>query len=293
MTHFKSIVLVVSFLSLLLFFGCDKKSTDSIFTGEFQNIVKENALMQAAFDDILKVAENILMNNSDAKLSALGAPLGCITSIDTVVTGASQKTYTVTFTSECTSYDGKERSGTMIIELSGNNYNVEGSSITVRLSNFYINSNLVQGKLVAVNKGTAGFLVKVSDDAGDGYATMDIVQKGGTTQWKSTLVKEVTSGNSDAIIINNYYSVKADASQPDIVSGVSTDGRAYTVRVYAPLVLEYSCFAVGLLRYPVSGEIEIETEIPGLLRYVNYGEGTCDNTVSMKHYTSTSNLTLY
>src|SRR5262245_4625778 len=102
--------LLTSLLISVTFLGCKKKNIN-YFSQEYQDMMRENALLDAAFNDALKVVENVLMNNNDAKIEATGAPLGCITEIDSVVTGPASKTYTINFSAGCTNYDGKTRTG--------------------------------------------------------------------------------------------------------------------------------------------------------------------------------------
>jgi hypothetical protein len=271
-------LLISTLLLSVVFVGCKKKDEDYFIT-EYQNMMRENALLQAAFDDVLKVTENILMNNNDAKIEAAGAPLGCVTSIDTVVTSASSKTYTIIFPESCTSYDGKVRSGTIVAELNGTNYNVDGASLTIHLNNYYVNGNKFEGKVVSTNLGSGTFKIVVSNEAGTDFAKLSF-SDGKTSYWKSTHKRTIYEGNSDAIIINNKYKISALDGVPTPFEGITSDSQPYTGTLLSDLVLDYSCTASGNLRYPIDGDLDLT--MYSRTRSVNYGDGVCDFVVTMK-----------
>lgn len=282
-------LLVACLLLFLVFPGC-KKADDDYFSSEFQNMMRENALLEAAFDDALKVAENILMNNNNAKIEATGAPLGCITDIDTVVTGPASKTYTINFSSSCTSYDGKERTGTMIVELSGTNYNTAGASVTIRFSNFYINGNHLEGKLVSSNLGSGVFQVLVSDEADSGFSKLTFAD-GKISQWRSAQKRTIIEGNSDMNMINNKYTISAFTPNEAVFGGITSDNRHYWGTPLSDLLLDYGCIASGSLRYPIDGEIQFMMK--GTVRKVNYGDGLCDYAVTMISGSTSKDFNLY
>src|SRR5690606_18612503 len=148
------------------------------------------------------------MNNGDARLNTAGAPLGCITGVDSVVVNGSLKRYTITFNPSCTSYDGKVRGGVLLLELTGGNYNAVGATLTVRFDSYTHDGNLIQGKMVVLHESTDVFKVTVSDEEGNGYASMDIVELGKTAYWKTTHKRTLVEGNADMVIINNKYKIE-------------------------------------------------------------------------------------
>ncbi|HVD97181.1 MAG TPA: hypothetical protein VNB90_03180 [Cytophagaceae bacterium] len=275
--------------SLCFFISC--KKTVNNFGSQVQNITKENALIEAAFDDVLKVSENILMKNADAKIGTTAAPLGCITDIDSVVTGPGSKTYTIHFP-PCTSYDGKARLGYMYLYLTGTNYNSTGATLTVKFNDFYINGNQLSGKMIVTNLGAGVFEVVVSDEDGSGFAKMGITEFNKETRWKSTHKRIIYSGNGDNIILNNqYYICNYDSSIPTY-EGFSTDGIHYQGDIVSDhLTLDYGCTASGNLRYPMDGIIHFKT--PYGNRTVDYGAGLCDYLATMGYNGATQDLYLY
>ncbi|HSZ25504.1 MAG TPA: hypothetical protein VK766_07305 [Cytophagaceae bacterium] len=247
-------IAIIIVLSLSYFSGCKKKTNDPINYVDI-NIMKENALLSATFDDIVKVTENILMNNGDAKINTLAAPLGCITNIDTVVKSPTSKLYTVVFDSLCTSYDGKTRNGTMYILLNGVNYQDAGSVTTVTFNNFSVNVNPITGKLVVTNEGNNTRKIEVSDTSGTGYANMFFTGGGINIQWKSTHRSVLYYGMNDKIIINNKYKILQHDLNIPTYSGISSDNQYYTGNPTPYLILNDSCPGYGNLRYPNYGQI--------------------------------------
>ncbi len=280
--------IVVVLISGSLFIGC-KKADDNLFSTKYQNMMRENALSQAAFDDVLKVAENILLNNGDAKMETMADSLDCY-AIDTVVTGPNKKTYTATFTSNCTSYDGKVREGKMFFDLEGTNYNTTGAVLKITFENYSIDLNKIAGMMVVTNNGNGVFNVKVTDNSGVGYASLYINSISKSVQWRTYHNRLISAGNSDNIIINNEYQISAATATT--FEGVTSDNKYYYANPSTPLQLNYGCTAVGALRYPVIGTLEYGME--GILRTVNYGDAiVCDKTVKMSFGEAYSFFDLY
>jgi hypothetical protein len=278
--------------------SCKKKKADP-FSSDYLNMMREGALIEAAFDDVLKISENIMMKNGDARMATTGAPLGCISNIDTVVTGLNQKTYTITFVAGCSDYDGKTRTGSIIIQLNGTSYNAAGSSLTFRFNNYYINSNNLQGKMIVNNEGNGVFKVVVSDESDVGYAVLYIAGIAKNSQWRSTHKRTITAGNGDNIILNNKYHIEAYDVNTTPFAGWTSDTKYYTAHPTTYLLLDYSCNAAGNLRYPTYGNMEYNLE--GITRNVDYGDGTgagtgdstCNYTVTMNTGDSYNSFFLY
>ncbi len=291
--NFNKLSSVFFLLILVVIFSSCKKSTVNPFTTELENMAKENALIEAAFDDVLKLSENSMMNNGDARTSTIGAPLGCITDIDTVVTGTNKIVYTINFNSSCTSYDGKIRSGKIIVELNGANFNTTGSILTITFDNYSFDSNVLQGKMIVTKEDSSKFKIQVSDVQGTGYASlyMNTTQK--TVQWRAVCKRELTPWNNDLILLNNSYLITTPLSEGCYMDGITSDNKTYTANIAIPLKLDYSCRAVGTLRYPVAGSIDYSMSAY-YDRTVDYGDGTiCDNAVKMTFSDESTDYILY
>jgi hypothetical protein len=271
---------VILFLAGLSFFmGC-KKAVDSPFSEEYVTMMKENALIQAAFDDVLKVAENILMKNGDAKMSTTGAPLSCYADIDTVITGVNRKHYEVKFKPGCTSYDGQIRMGKILFDLHGANYNDSGAVLVVTFENYSVDFNIVHGKMIVKNRGHKRFDVQVCDHSGVGYASLDIFFLKKKVQWKSMHSRVITVGNADNIIINNKYLMYTPNNNTLTFEGITSENKHYSAYPSTPLQLDYSCPATGILRYPVTGSLQFNMNEN--YRLVNYGDtSVCNKTARM------------
>lgn len=233
-----------------------------------------NAIIQTAFDDILKVAEDMMMSNGDARVSTTGAPLNCYTGIDTVIMGVNVKRYTVNFDQGCSSYDGKIRSGTVVFDLEGTNYNVAGAKLTVTLSNYSFSGNVMTGNMVVTNEGSGIFKVVITGQGSD-YATLNLTALDKNVRWKGTLRKSIVSGDGDNIMINNVYHITTP-DQSYFMEGITSDGVHYKATISIDLVLDNRCNAVGFLRYPVAGTINYVIA-DKTYRSLDYGAETdCD-----------------
>jgi hypothetical protein len=296
--NFIKITLVILFLaSLQLFIGC-KKSKPNPFSSDYSDMIRENALIEAAFDDILKVSENIMLNNNDARIATTAAPLGCITAIDSVVTGVNRKRYTATFNDSCTSYDGVTRKGTIIFDLIGTNFNTVGSELIVTFQNYSFDSNRVYGKMVVNKLSASVFKVQVSDANASGeYASLSIFNPADSTrlitQWKSVYQREIVSGSSTpTILIDNIYNITTPNSTYSM-DGITSDNKIYTATISRALVIDYSCRAVGMLRYPVTGQVDFIQEYNNK-RSLDYGDSAvCDKTVIILYDGSSEDFDIY
>jgi hypothetical protein len=285
-------VIIISLFSLQFFVGCTK-TADSPFSPEYINMVKDNAVMQAAFDDVLKVAENIMMNNGDARVSTVGAPLDCYTSVDTVIMGVNLKRYTVNFHQGCSSYDGKIRRGTMIFDLEGTNYNTAGAKLTVTFDDYSFDSNTLWGKMIVTNQGSGIFKMVITGSNGSGYARLNLYSEVKNIRWRAILKRKITFGDADNIIINNKYHISTPANGPYYIEGLTSDYKAYSANIPTYLILDNSCNAVGVLRYPTAGTIDFTSERINF-RSVDYGlTSDCDKKVAISANGTSASYDLY
>ncbi len=204
------------------------------------------------------------------------------------------KTYTIVFSSGCTSYDGKIRSGVVTLDLTGASYNQAGSVLVIRLNNFYINGNHLQGKLVAENLGSGEVKVAVSDDEGSGRASLHLstLNDNKVTYWKTIHKRSIFEGNNDQIMLNNKYYILPYQDNINPYEGVTSDGKEYYGKITSSLLLDYSCTATGNLRYPLSGNTSLYFISGGRLN-VDYGDGTCNYAASMSIAGNSRNFSLY
>jgi hypothetical protein len=95
------------------------------------------------------------------------------------------------------------------------------------------------------------------------------------------------SGYADSDPSNNIYKITGS------VSGQSTTGRSFRHDITTPIIANWSCAAEGNFAR-VSGVVEM-TSLGGYVsrkRIVNYGDGNCDNIITITTFRRTYQVTV-
>ena len=89
-----------------------------------------------------------------------------------------------------------------------------------------------------------------------------------TITWACEKFSEQVSGGESILFADDMWSVTGSGS------GVNLDGKSYTMEITSALIYKNGCF------YPLSGVVEIAAEGEEL-KVINYGDGECDNIVTV------------
>lgn len=89
-----------------------------------------------------------------------------------------------------------------------------------------------------------------------------------TISWACEKYSEQVGGGETILFADDVWSVTGTGA------GVNLDSKSYTMAITTALVYNNGCF------YPVSGIVEITTEGEDL-KVINYGDGECDNIVTV------------
>ncbi|MCF6358431.1 MAG: hypothetical protein L3J54_11560 [Draconibacterium sp.] len=168
-------------------------------------------------------------------------------------------------TENCESVFGNEKRGMIHVSLS-DWWKNEGSFREITFEDFYINDNKMEGVKTILNtglneNGNLSFTKKVTD-AKLTYAD------GTSMTWACEKLSEQVEGAETILFADNVWSVTGTGS------GVDLDGNNYTMQITSALIYKNGCF------YPVSGIVEISTEGQEL-KVINYGDGECDNIITV------------
>ena len=168
-------------------------------------------------------------------------------------------------TENCESVFGNEKRGMVHVSLS-DWWKNEDSFREITFEDFYINDNKMEGVKTILNtglneNGNLSFTKKITD-AKLTYAD------GTSMTWNCEKVSEQVEGAETIIFADNVWSVTGSGS------GVNIDDKSYTMTITAALIYNSGCL------YPVSGIMEISTEGEEL-KVINYGNGECDNIITV------------
>lgn len=239
----------------LSFASCKKDSTDSIDV-ETQSS-SDNYLADHQVNDELKQVDEAATNNNLGKA-------GPTVTIDSTST---PKVMTIDYGTGTICNDGKLRSGKLIVTWTGR-YRDVGTVITVTADNFYQNGNQIEGTKTITNQGrnTNGNLTYGISVSGSKIKTID----GKSRTWNSTRTREWIAGENTLTPTDDVYLITGSSS------GVNANGLSYTAQITQALRFDLSC------QYRLTaGEIEL-TPQGKLVRTINYGNGGCDNTFTVK-----------
>ena len=255
-------IVVIAITSILS--SCKKKTKEE--TDSDTSSATDQSLASSSVNDLTSISDEAGRSNSVSsfKTSESNAILStCSTiSFDTL---AAAKTITVNFGStNCLCNDGRYRRGNVIMNFTGK-YRDSLTVITITPQNYFVNDNQVTGSKTITNKGhnSAHHLVYEIN------ANISIIKAGGagTISWTCTRQREWTAGESTLSWSDDAYSITGNAS------GTTANGNTFTSIITTPLIRN---MAAGCRRHFTAGVLE---HTPGgkATRYIDYGNGSCDD----------------
>jgi len=194
------------------------------------------------------------------------------------------KIITIDFGDGCVGPWGRERKGKIIIAYSSK----VGDSLANRIitfENYFVNNKGVTGtiELRDVSINSEGHLVS-TNRLKDLTITFPNGQK---IVYNGSRTREWLAGQGDDDPTNNKYRITGS------VTGESTWGRSFTQEITVPIISDWSCAAEGGFAR-VSGVVEM-TKLNGYSvrkRTVDYGDGTCDNVITITTFKRTFTITV-
>ncbi|MES2567985.1 MAG: hypothetical protein V4565_14015 [Bacteroidota bacterium] len=198
----------------------------------------------------------------------------------TLDTLAAAKTITVNFgTTNCLCNDGRNRRGSIIISFTGK-YRDSLTVITVAPQNYFVNDNQVTGSKTITNKGhnAAHHLVYEIN------ANIQIIKASGagTISWQANRQREWITGENTMQWNDDIYSITGTAS------GSTSNGNSFSSNITSPLIRNMS---FGCRRHFTQGTLE---HTPGgkATRYIDFGNGACDDQATVTINGNTYTITL-
>jgi hypothetical protein len=197
---------------------------------------------------------------------------GCPTITMTAPRGTYPNTITIDFGTSCTGFNGRVKSGQIIVEESAA-HNEAGSVRTVTPQNFSVDDYQIEGSRVVTNAGL--------NEQGQMSWTIVVNHtvtnpEGGVATWSANRVRTLVEGGDTEGCMDNVVSLSGSAS------GVAPNGEAFTSTIVSPLVKRMDC------RWPVSGVEELSIEGRDGVRSIDFGSGECDDKATVTTPNGTS-----
>lgn len=236
---------------------------------------QDNSLAEGMFSSIWSLTDEAARTTDGIKSTS--GTLDCATiTVDTVSVVSS---VTINFDSAaCVGADGKLRSGTIYATFTGR-YRDPGTIITVTLIDYTVNQYAVEGTKTVVNEGTnvdGNLWYSISVVGASITDTINAL----TTTWQSSRTREWIEGESTVWWpFDDVYLIDGTAD------GVNHNGLIFDVEITDPLRVQMNCWWI------TDGALEVRPA--GLAtRYVDYGDGSCDNDATVTVNGATFNINM-
>lgn len=242
---------------------------DTLMNNETEeaNLAQLASLGENETDDVLEVV-------NQTELS-FGAEEGArvTESCATVTNDAENHILTIDFGDGCVGPYGRTRSGKIIVAYSGT-INDGVSNRIITFENFVVNERAVTGSIelrdITVNEDETISSTKKL------VGLTITFPNGQSVTFNGNRTRVWTDGVRDGDPFNNKFRITGS------VEGVWSNGNTFTHTIVEPIIADWSCAASGGFAR-IAGVVEVE-RLRGFIkriRRVNYGDGTCDNRITI------------
>lgn len=239
----------------------------------------DNESEEAEMTSLASVSENesddVLEVVSLFEISIAGDEAGRVSDelCGTVTNDTENNILTIDFGTGCTGPYGRTRSGRIIVAYSGT-INDGISNRIITFDNYAVNGKQVSGSIelrdITVNEdGTVSSTKKL-------VALTITFPNGEFVSYTGNRTRLWTDGVRDGDPYNNVFVITGS------VEGIWSGGRTFTHTITEPIVSNWICAAEGGFAR-VSGVVEVE-RLGGFVkrkRITRYGDGTCDNIITV------------
>ncbi|MBL7937423.1 MAG: hypothetical protein JNM51_16575 [Bacteroidia bacterium] len=271
-------IAIVAIIGSGIFSSCKKKEVEEKDTDTSEAV--DQSLAAGIVNDMTSISDEAAKGNvSSFKAVESNAILSTCAAL-TFDTLLAAKTITVNFgATNCLCNDGRNRRGALVLNFTGK-YKDSLTVITITPQNYFVNDNQVLGSKTITNKGhnAAHHLVYEIN------ANIQIVKAdgSGTITWQSNRQREWLTGENTATWIDDTYAITGNAN------GTKVNGNTYSVNITSPLIRN---MAVSCRRYFTQGTVELKPSGKAT-RYIDYGNGACDNEAAVTINGNTYIITL-
>ncbi len=259
------LIVVTGIVSPLLLNSCKDDEQVDLSVQEEVAVVQQATVADNSVDEELEAFDESIIASQGGRVRVEDCP--------TVTRDETAKTITLDFGTSCIGRYGRERSGKVIVTYSGV-FDDEMANRTITFDNFFVNNRQIGGTILLrnINRNEAGHLTaeralvdyKVTFPGGDYYTI-----NGSTT-------REWIEGESDGVRGNEVIEVTGS------YEGINSRGVEFSRVITEPIRADFSCWSGGgFLRTKGVIEMTITNSVRSRTRVLDYGDGTCDNTVTV------------
>lgn len=246
----------IAFLIIVLaanLVSCNKEKEDTLGYG----IASDNNTAENLFSDMFKVVDNVSLNTPEIREDLIAC-------IDTIIidTVSNPKTILIDFgTDDCEGNDTRVRKGKLLVKYTGR-YREVGTTITIIPDNYSVNGYAIQGEKRIENLGyNSNGKLHFSISAN---GTVTAPGNAWRISWTANRTRTWVEGQNTLTWLDDVYEITGNGS------GVNRNGISYTTTITQALRAKLSC------TWLVSGSITLQPQDYDT-RYIDFGNGTCDN----------------
>jgi len=271
----KNILKISLVMVLFVFFASSCNQLKDKLSFDSTTVETDNELERVSddIDVIVEDASDFAASNGRVEEGDKFAPCAVITH------NRATKTVTIDFGTGCKGRDGRTRKG-KIIAVHTDVFRKPNSKCTVTFDGYSVEDIKVEGTIVTTYNGID--LVKKS------------VQKTSLVNVKLTFPNGQTASRSVTVtqsftltpnLLDSEYQVTIEGS------GVARNGVAFTTTTLSPITKKVACFREKV-PYPVSGIQQITPQNDKEPIRINFGDGTCDKTITISRGEAVRTITL-
>lgn len=272
--QFTRLIFPILFMGLL-FAGCSKEESLS----ETDRLAVEEAsedylLAEKVFEDVFKTVDREAKQQGDLNgFQDAGDPVtprdNCpAANLEATENDIFPAVLTLDFGAGCTNDQGVDLAGKIIATFNGLLLR-PGTNISIAFDNFFHEGNAVTGTYQLSNDGEDANGQPTFTGVVDGLVTR---ADGRTIAYKSTRTTKQTEGNDTRFRTHGLAGILDDVWSSTRETTVTTgNGQVLRITTGEPVRSPLLC------RWPVSGYLELQLNIPDASGTIDFGDGSCDN----------------
>lgn len=263
----KYILGLTALSTFLLFSGC----SDDGSLPEIEEI--DEATEEAIVDFLNEDLDNIVVGSLDelggdqgeANLGQSFSPFSRRSECVVVTHDSNSKTVTIDFGDSCVGVDGVERSGKIIVTYTELR-RTAGAVFTTTFEDFFVNGHQIEGTRTLTN---------VTQDPST-ERSFNVVIEGGKITFSDGSTRTYEADKTRTWAINSSQEVTLTVTGSS--SGTNRNSQEVSMQITEPIVFKLSCRRVGAV-VAVQGVRELTRDEVTVT--LDYGDGTCDNEVTI------------
>jgi len=229
-------------------------------------IAENETAVESAFEDLDDIAyESLFYADAGGRIAINeDSPLACAERTHDI----ENKTITIDFGDGCEGPHGRVRSGKIIITYTDRMF-VPGAVISMTFEDYYSDDRKIEGTRTRTN---------ISESEND-FLRFRIALENGKITWE-----DGTFATRDALWevsrIRTPNPINDERIRTGSANGLNREGLTYMVTITNPIVWKRGCLPRKRVMIPVEGTKVREVEGRGSCT-IDYGDGTCDNLVTI------------